>query len=356
MDIKSKKSLLEIYGLLRMTLGVAELVGLLSAYFLLEFVIKYPSQLSLYLVDEDIVFFTVFVVLLRGIFHVITGIGIARLQHWGRWWIFCGWPVMLVMTYSVVYNHYHDWSTSSYVTSFGEVLNFGKLILYLVFIGFDVFFVSGVIKEFNEKQLSIKIDVGERLENKNIAIFFGLAIVFFLALIFLGRPIKQGFHPGFYKSHGEKASSGKRSDVVKNAPREIKSENPLSSDPKADSPADIILAKQTKIEQMMIDEKKIVPEEHVAVKPERMPKEKGMAYRTLFGVAALVFIVAGLLLQISQMVNNKVSSFGFILLSIGFFVLLIYGVGMKQNVVSAIGFFAGLLSAVIVLLNSKNRN
>jgi len=41
MELNNRKHILAAYGLFRMILGVAQIVGLFSAYFLLEFIVKY---------------------------------------------------------------------------------------------------------------------------------------------------------------------------------------------------------------------------------------------------------------------------------------------------------------------------
>ena len=117
----------------------------------MEYVIRYPQNVLLYVIDEDIIVLTYLAVLFRAIFHLMAGIGIARIQNWCRMWLSFGWPVMIVITYGLIYSVFSDWRTEGYVGGIFEILAWPKLIIYFALITFDLMFVKQSIKAINKE-------------------------------------------------------------------------------------------------------------------------------------------------------------------------------------------------------------
>lgn len=92
------KRILEGYGVFRLILGTAQGVGLFLGYYLLEWVIRYPKVGMTSAINEEVFLLTFLAVCLRAPFHLVTGIGIARAQTWVLYWLYGGWPIMLIIT------------------------------------------------------------------------------------------------------------------------------------------------------------------------------------------------------------------------------------------------------------------
>lgn len=195
-----EKYTLEAYGLLRITLGVAQIVGLCASYFFLEFILKYPLQNVSFVLNEDIIVLTYLAIVFRALFHVFAGIGVARLSNRVRMWLLFGWPIMFVVTIGLGYTIAQSWILEGKASTLFEVLAWPKLFLYCLFIVLDWVWVNNAIARFNQAKSNEKN--GGTLKLNQIMIFLFLAVCFFVILIFLGKPMRQGFHQGFYKSRG----------------------------------------------------------------------------------------------------------------------------------------------------------
>ena len=359
---KEKKLLLEAYGLSRMVLGVGEIVGLSAGYFLIEFILQYPSNVVVYVLDEEILAFMYLAVLLRGLFHVVAGIGIARLRMWVRGWLLCGWPIMVIITIGLAHSAFENWHNQGYVTGFLQVFSWPKIFVYLAVAAFDVMFVSQSIQLFNENISAYAAD--ESMEAKKIATFFFIAVFVFCLLLFLGRPIQKGFHKGFYKNSGKVSASGPGRPTRVLEPKESTgSEQAKVQAPNEGEeglPADAIIRK-SKVTQAVVDESTIEEKEELQKKVESTQEkeaEGGTPYRKMMGFVGGLCLAAGILFQLFEMQRTRqtqaVSLACYVFMGFGFFLWIIYGLSSKITPVYLTGFISVILCICIILMKLKN--
>ena len=199
---------LQAYGMARMVLGVAQIVGLCLGYFFLEWIIRYPSNSILYVIDSEVLALTYLAILLRALFHILAGIGIARLAGWVRAWIAWGWPIVALITLGLYYSIASGLLLEGFIDRMAFSLSWPKLFLYIAWACADIFYINRLLSAINEKTVN-RGEEAEALPLHTISVIFFVSIAIFVVLIFLGTPIKQGFHKGFYRA------SGQRTDVKK---------------------------------------------------------------------------------------------------------------------------------------------
>ena len=351
MDAKLKKLFLETYGLLRMILGLGEIVGLTGGYFITEFIVKWPSGASSYIFDEEILLLIYLAVFFRAVFHFVTGVGIARLKVWGRWWLLCGWPVVLLITLGLALTLGHDWFSHGYITQLGEVFSWPRLFLYLAIVGFDYAFVSRHIKFANQSD-HFEEEWGARLEDKNITVICLMTVVSFCVVLFLAKPIKQGFHEGFYKKSGEKVIQ-----EVARAKSETIPEPADHSRKQPSLPSPMIVHKvDVEVQDLDSNPPREAPEKlAVVIKDE--PLDKGSPLRLMIGfLAGLCFVAAFFydMMSLIQGGSHKSATPSFyLLMALGFFLWIIYGwsLGLMPVYITAIP--AAILCIGVLVLKQK---
>lgn len=319
-----------------MMYGEILLVGLFSGYFLTEFVVNYPGAGIFYLAGEDMLALAYLTFILRAAFHIISGIGITMSKSWLRAWLMFGWPIMLIVNFGFIYSFYREWSDSRIVLSFSEIISLPKLFFYISFVGFDLIFVNKLIKSVNNAPYSGE-EIGLGINLKKVWSLFFVTGLLFSILIFLGRPIKEGFHQGFYKRN-LKYNTGEQSK--KNLVLEKTKEKAESSE-----------ASKKKIQENVIKDEYInlpsaelksanVKEtnEEGDIRKEILTKQRKlidsqMPYQLIIGFLSGICIISALIFQIlalkdqDNIFNKLFASNAFFL--IGFLLLFVYGVSLK---------------------------
>jgi len=377
MDLKTKKSILEVFGIFRMILGIGQIIALCAAYFLLEFIVQYPKGLELLIIDEQVLVLSYTAILMRSVFHTVAGIGIAKIQDWVRPWIAYGWAIMVIVATGLVYSLFSSWQVDGYVDGIGEVFNWNNCIVYFVFIMVDLFFVIPTIGFFN-RQTNIDETIGLRLGVQKISGIFFVTILVFSSLFFLGQPVKQGFHQGYYKTRGQRADEGlnvkilekrkpardlsdssggltktdmtKRNRIVlptsDSKKRKIKERNPESS-----------VVRDLKSTVMIIDagEIKGAPIRRIKAQKKQMTAG-GIPYIFVIGLFAGFCINTALLMQFLEIQRKGSSVFAvtYVLLTLGFLFLTFYSYIMNLTAISLTSCISAVLSAAIIIKNHKN--
>ena len=222
MQLKEKKLFLEGYGILRMALGVFQLVGLLFGYFFYEWIVKYSCSVVPVVFQSDIIVLIYLAVLVRSIFHIIVGAGIARIENWSRYWFIFGWPFILCVNGGIAYSLYQQWQFVGVVDGgFLQVLIWPKLFILFFVVLFDWFFVNTAIRKMNKDKQFFKEE--DRIESKQLSVVFFSIVILLGTVLFFGGPIKKGFYRGYYKVSGQKSKVGTKVTTL-----EVKKQEPVS--------------------------------------------------------------------------------------------------------------------------------
>ncbi|MBF0479957.1 MAG: hypothetical protein HQL26_10785 [Candidatus Omnitrophica bacterium] len=342
MPLQTKKLILEIYGLVRMTLGIAQLTGLTAGYFFWEWAARNPPS-GFYVIPQDTVLLVCLAVFVRSIWHIGVGIGLARVQGWTKYWLMIGWPLMLLVTYGIVYALWADQTELGRQGGLAAMLVGWKVAVLMAWALGDIFFVRPLILQVD--QLIIGQKDAKRMEGSKItAAFFG-ALVFIIILLFAARPLRSGFHQGFYKVSGQKNIA--RSSVVSEP-----SESP-AEEKNSDGPMTLPQPKTTAVEKT---------EQAGALKTAVIPKvlsEKTTSVSALLGYAAGICVIVGILLWLYLTAGLAELGSGVIwplaMMAIGFFLWAVYGFGQKLFIVGIMNFIACIV-CLIVIIKVKNKN
>ena len=336
-----------IYGLARMILGVAQLVGLTAGFFIVEWVIHYPRGEVSFVFDEDIVAVVYLAIFLRAVFHLVAGIGLARMSEWVKSWLIYGWPIVLIVVGGLLYTIMSHWVELGRAQSVLEFIVWPKLIVYLMFVAFDYFFILRQLDALIQSPTFSGKDIPDV---KMIgAVLFGL-VLFFVVLIYLGKPIKQGFHQGYYRIKDVDNTLVETRELVQ---EKIEKKASLDKKPLLNvntAPKETKEEKEA-IDKELEDEKPPVPNPNI---PEDLP------YRTVFGYLGGLAIIAGFVAQLLCIYRQRELFqfiYSFLMLSAGFFLLLVYGMSNKLMPVSFLAFFAlsSTVSIAVLLWFSRNQ-
>ena len=332
MDSKARKLILEVYGLGRMILGTGQIVGLTAGYFLVEFVVRYPPNSILYVIDQDVLALTYLAIFLRSLFHIVVGVGIARIRHWARVWLFFGWPIVGLITFGLVHTVLQDLVLDGFIKGAAEALSWGKLLLYLAVITFDMTFINLAIVAINKERTSDG-QLQEGMEAKKISSVFFAAVLFFVVLLFLGRPIRQGFHQGYYKKSGKKVSSTRQLQAKRGVGAE-RLDKPESLKKKQDEKLAEELFDKPKVVSLIVEDQKRVGEVARTEKQKTAGSSEDKLrrttpYRAMMGYVGGIFIATGLILTLlsvrGDQSSGQISGTSFVLLGVGFFLWIVYG-------------------------------
>lgn len=105
-----------------MILGVGQLVGLTAGFFIVEWVIRYPKGDVSFVFDQDLVAVVYLAIFLRAVFHLVAGIGIARMSEWVKSWLIYGWPIVLIIAGGLLYTITSHWVESGRAESVFEFI------------------------------------------------------------------------------------------------------------------------------------------------------------------------------------------------------------------------------------------
>jgi len=313
MNLTKRKIILEFYGIIRMAIGIAQLVAMCGSYFLLEFVINYSSNSHSYVFDEDILLLMAIAVIFRSIFHVLVGIGIARLKQWAKYLLIFGWPIISIITLGLISSMYQNWLVNNNINHLGEMIHWPKLFIYISLIIFDYLFVITSLNLIDKDQNFIK-ESGGLIEIKSLTMLFFIIVLLFSVLIFFGKPIKQGFHKGYYKSKGEKKRVDKKVTVIKKAKREMQKNVNLESLKSKEAEVNKQIIEVKKEDVSIIDNTKL----HNEIKTKKIIRDKGknnrdVPYSLLLGYGGGICIVLGLFFQFSQIRKSKTINKAFVI-------------------------------------------
>jgi hypothetical protein len=340
------RMILQGYGFARLVLGVAELVALFSAYFFLEVILRYPSQITRYVLSEDMIALVYLAMLFRSLFHIVVGIGLTRVQSWVRVWLYIGWMMMALIAFGLAQTMFHDWQEAGYVSSFSSVFSSTGVVLFLLWTALDVFLIAPRINTWSEKP-------GFCVTHQQLVWVAIAAGLFFTFLLFFGRPIKQGFHRGFYKVRAADVRMGKTISAPTMVP-ENKADTAASATTAPGTPSDQIERMQTgPAEQSRIAAKVIPP----ASGGNRTAESRGLPYDDLIGVFGALFLIAGFGLQIYRVWKDRnadgMSWSGIGCLVGGFAFLFVYGLAQRLGIVAFTGAGCSFLSGILLLVKIR---
>lgn len=357
MSLQSRKHILEVFGLCRLVLGLAQLVGLTAAYFLTDFIIQYPDLVVRFAINENMIALIYLAIFIRIIFHIIAGIGIARIKPWVNAWLYYGWPVMILITYGLAHSFYEEWQLLGYVNKLIDIINIPKLLVYIFFIAFDLVFVTQSIKQLNMNHKTIP-SLGGNMQLKNIIFISLVAIFAFIVIMFVAQPMREGFQQGFYYGHGNKHDpKGKLQQVLQPSEKvsSVNKKSILEVNKKKEG-----LAPQAEItSELIVKDEKIDQESQVVEDEKKTIVPKGIPFKKYIGFVAGIFILAGLFCQFIDRKNGGsklVSIASFILLSVGFLCWTMYGFYFNLQPVIFSFLVAGLVccaKCVQLLLNDS---
>ncbi len=353
MNLKSHQKILEIYGIFRILLGTGQLVGLFFGYFLLEWVIHYPGTGRMTAINEEIFSLTYLAVFLRAPFHLIAGIGTACLQGWVRYWLFGGWPIVVMITTGCLSSLYHLWQTQGFIEHPGQFLSFPGLIIYGGMIFFDYIYINRQIARIELQQPAS--EAGPRWELRQMMAVVLIAAGIFSLLMFLGRPLRDGFYRGFYKKMG-RLDQGEPTVVLKSsAIQEEKDKTTVRTggDHKSDEPS--VEAKR----RVRLFEQDPDSDSHVIEQIKKGPTKSGMSYSILILVFSGLLIILAFFAQIAQIYQTKsthdVSLSMYALLCFGFLLGTGYGVITQSWGITLFAFLVLIFSLIILGLKMRYR-
>ncbi|MCA9405926.1 MAG: hypothetical protein KC684_05270 [Candidatus Omnitrophica bacterium] len=345
MNTQTQKLFLEIYGLFRMIYGAALAVGLSAAYFVTEFVLRYPGDTRALILGQDEIALIYVAVFLRSIFHIGAGIGIARLKPWGRAWLIIGWPIMFLITVGVLLSVHGAWYDDGYVQHFGQTLNAGKFVLYIIFIGGDLIGIGGLLKNFSVQENTIR-QFGGRMTGGRISFILATAVVAFVILLFMGRPIKDAFYGGFYKQDGRviQRSEGKTT-VLQPVPRKTQQE---AAAPKS---GEDVQKSSVQYQARTVGGTPVATGKKQQGTVQKVSTAKGFSYSGSIGYFAAVIVIVGFLFELLQRYQTQTSSMlAYCLLIFGFILWVIFGVLTNTAAVSLMGVGAAVVCLLILIV------
>jgi hypothetical protein len=304
MNNQAEKKGLEAYGLFRMTLGIAQLVGLGFSFFLLEFVIRYPASMRLRVFKEDILALIFLAVILRGLFHLCVGIGIVRLKAWTKLWLVWAWPIVLIINAGVVYAHFHDFMEQGYVSGMGVVVSWPKLVIYLGMVLLDYVYVGPRLGQIDNE--TVLETLGGRFSSRQVFAAVMVVVGFFCAVLYLSQPVKQGFHRGFYKSTGQLREDAPVRKVVRPQTRASRTQGPVTAQ---EGPT-----KRIDVETQTAGwQENKTGQERVVEKVKKGKGPRAFPYQAVLAVAASALIIFGFLVQLFGLSTRPWSHNAFLL-------------------------------------------
>jgi uncharacterized protein with PQ loop repeat len=356
MNNDSLKIFLQIYGLARMILGVSQIVGLTAGYFLVEWLIKYPPHSVSFLLDADLVLLVYLAVFFRAVFHVVCGIGIARMASWTRSWILFGWPLVLLVIGGLIYSLSSNWIESGIMKNMFQAVSFPKAFIYLLFVFLDYTLVQASLARFEESQEESGLDT------KFVTGIFLASLIFFILLLFLGKPIKQGFHKGYYKINGalEKEEDQGEIEVQTSSGRNEKKAIEQRKIEEKTAEQKIVISQNSagKAAEQKTEEDEKKEDIPPNIPPENLNVPQDVSSRLMLGFLAGLALILGLSFQFYHLYQTRaveaISPVAFLLLSLGFLLFMLYGMALHLLPVTFSGFFCMSLSVAVFIFKWKN--
>lgn len=240
------------------------------------------------------------------------------------------------------------WIEIGLAKNYGEILSWPKLFIYLIWVILDYVVVIPYVREMNE---STRQTSQELMDFKKVGIIFFASVAFFVILLFLGKPIKQGFHQGYYRISG--------------AEPELKVPAKAVEPEKLQLPQRMPRVEKSAVTKELLNkddnEEEKVPEPKVDL-PANPNVPEDIPYRQTIGYVAGLAIVAGLFLQFLCVYNRREIQeliYSYVLQGAGFFLLLFYAMSNKIVPVTFLSFFAlslTMTTTVVLWFQRKNIN
>jgi len=351
--MKIMKRLLEIYGLVKLILGLTLLVALSGGYFLTEWTVKYPTQIYQYVINKQIITLVYIAVIFRSIFHCVAGIGIARLKDWVGSWLFFGWPIIVILTGGVSITLYSDWRSVGYVTQVTQIFAWPQIFVYVGIILLDLSIIRKMVDNLSSSRMQQKW--GEPLKPKYIWLVAFSTILFFSVLLFWGKPVSQGFHKGYYKIKGERSDSAARIEVI-GGDKVIKKNETLKVGLKEEG--DKKSLKRTELAKISKEHGKENFDERVSV-PEVQATELDLAlsYTKIIGIIIGIGSILAMLFQLAEVYNaqqaHDVSLTAYVIYSLVFFLGVILGIAENKFFLVLFFFVMLIIALGIMFLKVK---
>jgi len=175
------------------------------------------------------------------------------------------------------------------------------------------------------------------IEVKKVASLFFIVVLFFSLLLYLGKPVKQGFHKGYYKSKGQRSSALQQVQV---------------SGGEDYARSKILVQKKS-----VSSDRKVSKGLRKAFGFTAGGSGEGIPYRTLIGFMAGICVILAFLFQAFEINHSKntrnISLSCYVFLCVGFFLWIVYGISSRIMVVSLTGFASFILCVTIVLMKLK---
>ncbi|MFC1510129.1 hypothetical protein ACFL49_00510 [Candidatus Omnitrophota bacterium] len=369
-----RKKIFEVYGLSRLVLGLCQLVGLSAGFFLKEWIVTYPKGSVSIVFDADLIALVYLAVLVRAVFHIIVGIGVARLQPWTRFWLIGGWPLTFVIAFGLASALTGGWSEAGLVVTFARVIHWGKVGLLSLLVAFDWFFIIPAIQKMNQAAVKHGQKM-KRLQAQHIVIVSVIVIFCLSIVLFMGRTIRKGFHPGFYKTKQGAVLVEKRLG----ARTQRQEGTPLLTPVEAPAPVSVSGAREGRPLEPKDVEARLATKQALPVLPKESlnsgsrhhfsteDSAQGPAAATTEGktwpVRAMVAVfgggccLLGFLFQLFEMIRNKsarnISVEGYSCFVAGFLCGCFYGLNVKNIAVTLICFLLACCAMSILWLRGK---
>ncbi len=349
-----------------MALGIGEMTALAAGYFLLEFIMQYPPGAVVNLFDQELLSIVFVAIFLRSAFHVVSGIAVARLAPWSGVWFWCGWPIMLVITFGIFHALAQQFVVDGYLENAWEAIAIVKLLLYLMLVVVDLFFIIPMINDFYKTPSAVKDSASLLTPVRIVSIAF-LSIASVSILLFTGQSLRQGFHKGYYKLKGEKPSAVRQVRVSTTKKSILTTTEKPSPSPEVEKQEAVQVpakAPEENIQSVSITSQEKQPYAPSAIEDAAMQNtaakqdkvKEGLPYQKLFGFVGGFLLCAGFFLQVIEFMSTRKSVLSYMLFCLAFISWMIYSIHLQLWPI-ILGSSVALAACLwLVVINWSNEN
>lgn len=335
--------LLPIYGIFRIILGIAQIVGLTTGFFITEMVVRYPQGSLSFVFDQDILALVYLAVMIRAIFHLVSGIGIAKCFVWAAGWLRYGWMIVILIVGGLLYTQFSHWVEIGLMKNLSDAVSWPKLGIYLCWIIFDYTVIIPSLEKPVDAQ-SVRVNP---MEGNQLGWVILGSTAFFVILLFLGKPIKQGFHQGYYRIHEaapQEAGQERLEEKLEAMEKKINGPNA--------SVEQLTTKKKEDLEKHLLKDAEDVSKKQ-AVQPPAADHPEDMSYRQMMGYVGALGVIVGLCLQVIFVYNRRENGlfiYAYILQASGYFLFLFFSLSERIMPGVVLSLFAFILINVMAAI------